>query len=41
MENATKIITLASFVVKDKVVSFKNYLNKRFRIPEDKIFRVY
>ena len=38
MENATKIITLASFVVKDKVVSFKNYLNKRFRIPEDKIF---
>ena len=38
MENATKIVTLASFVVKDKVVSFKNYLNKRFRIPEDKIF---
>jgi hypothetical protein len=38
MENATKIVTLASFVVKDKVESFKNYLNKRFRIPEDKIF---
>ena len=38
MENATKIVTLASFVLKDKVESFKNYLNKRFRIPEDKIF---
>tara|TARA_B100001559_G_C15962174_1_gene377144 strand:- start:2 stop:418 length:417 start_codon:yes stop_codon:yes gene_type:complete len=41
MENATKIVTLASFVVKDKVDSFKNYLNKRFRIPEDKIFSYF
>ena len=38
MENATKIVTLASFVLKDKVESFKNYLNKRFRLSEDKIF---
>ena len=38
MENATKIVTLASFVIKDKVESFKNYLNKRFGIPEERIF---
>jgi|TARA_Y100000401_G_C8325003_1_gene227664 hypothetical protein len=38
MENAVKIITLASFVLNDKVESFKKYLQKRFRTPEDKIF---
>jgi hypothetical protein len=34
-----KIITLASFVDNSKVVNFKNYLNKKFDIPEDKIFQ--
>jgi len=38
MENAVKIITLASFVLNDKVESIKKYLQKRFRTPEDKIF---
>lgn len=38
MENAMKIITLASFVLNDKVDSFKNYLYKRFKIPQDRIF---
>ena len=38
MESTLKIITLASFVLTDKVKSFKKYLNKRFNIPEDKIF---
>lgn len=38
MENAAKIITLASFVLNDKVESFKKYLQKRFRTPENKIF---
>ena len=38
MENTIKIMTLASFVLEDKVESFKKYLNKRFKIPEDKIF---
>jgi hypothetical protein len=38
MENTIKIITLASFVLNDKVESFKRYLNKRFKIPEDKLF---
>lgn len=38
MENAVKIITLASFVLNDKVESFKKYLHKRFRTPEDRIF---
>ena len=38
MESTLKIITLASFVLTDKVNSFKKYLNKRFNIPEDKIF---
>ena len=38
MENTLKIITLASFVLTDKVNSFKKYLNKRFNISEDKIF---
>ena len=38
MENTVKIITLASFVLNDKVESFKKYLNKRFRTPDDKIF---
>jgi len=38
MENAVKIITLSSFVLNDKVESFKKYLQKRFRTPEDKIF---
>jgi hypothetical protein len=38
MENTLKIITLASFVLTDKVESFKKYLNKRFNITEDKIF---
>jgi len=33
-----KIITLSSFVLNDKVESFKKYLQKRFRTPEDKIF---
>jgi len=38
MESTLKIITLASFVLTDKVKSFKKYLNKRFNISEDKIF---
>ena len=38
MEYTTKIITLASFVVIDKVESFKKYLTKRFNIPSEKIF---
>ena len=38
MESTLKIITLASFVLTDKVESFKKYLNKRFNITEDKIF---
>ena len=38
MENTLKIITLASFVLTDKVDSFIKYLNKRFNISEDKIF---
>lgn len=38
MENTTKIITLASFVLNDKIDSFKKYLYKRFKIPTDKIF---
>ena len=38
MENAVKIIPLASFVLNDKVESFKKYLQKRFRTPEDIIF---
>ena len=38
MESTLKIITLASFVVNDKIESFKKYLNKRFKTPEDKIF---
>jgi hypothetical protein len=38
MENTIKIITLASFVLNDKVESFKKYLNKRFKINEDKLF---
>ena len=33
-----RIMTLASFVLNDKVESFKKYLQKRFKIPEDKIF---
>jgi len=38
MENTIKIITLASFVLNDKVESFKKYLYKRFKTNEDKIF---
>ena len=38
MENTNKIITLASFVINDKIESFNSYLNKRFRIPPEKIF---
>jgi hypothetical protein len=38
MENTDKIITLASFVLNDKVESFKRYLKKRFNIPEERIF---
>ena len=38
MESTLKIITLASFVLTDKVKSFKKYLNKRFNISNDKIF---
>ena len=38
MEQSTKIITLASFVDKDKVEGFSNYINKRFKIPKDKLF---
>jgi len=38
MENTIKIITLASFVLNDKIESFKKYLNKRFGTSEDKIF---
>ena len=38
MENTIKIITLASFVLNDKVDSFKKYLYKRFKTNEDKIF---
>ncbi len=38
MEERTKIITLASFVDVDKVEGFSSYINKRFRIPQDKMF---
>ena len=38
MENTVRIVTLASFVSEEKIDSFKKYLNKRFRIPEEKIF---
>ena len=38
MENTVRIVTLASFVINDKIESFKRYLNKRFKTPEDKIF---
>ena len=33
-----KIVTLASFVLNDKIESFKNYLYKRFKVSHDKIF---
>ena len=33
-----KIITLASFVLNEKIISFKKYLNKRFKIQENNIF---
>jgi len=33
-----KIITLASFVVDEKITSFKSYLKKRFNIDEKNIF---
>lgn len=38
MEQTTKIVTLASFVIEDKVDSFKKYINKRFKIPIKNIF---
>lgn len=38
MENTTKIITLASFVLNDKIDSFKKYLYKRFKVPKERIF---
>jgi len=38
MENTVKIITLASFVINDKIESFKKYLYKRFNTPPEKIF---
>ena len=39
MEQRTKIITLASFVDEDKVEGFSDYINKRFKIPKDKLFK--
>ena len=38
MEDTFKIITLASFVVNDKIESFINYLYKRFKISSDRVF---
>ena len=38
MENTSRIITLASFVVEEKVKSFKKYLEKRFQLKEERIF---
>jgi len=38
MENSVKIMTLASFVIEDKVESFVKYLNKRFNLSPEKIF---
>jgi len=38
MEDTSKIVTLASFVLNDKIESFKNYLYKRFKVSHDKIF---
>ena len=38
MEQRTKIITLASFVVEDKVEGFSDYIKKRFKIPKEKLF---
>tara|TARA_Y100000310_G_scaffold332077_1_gene406949 strand:- start:2022 stop:2435 length:414 start_codon:yes stop_codon:yes gene_type:complete len=38
MEDTSKIVTLASFVLNEKIESFKNYLYKRFNISGDKIF---
>jgi len=38
MENSVKIMTLASFVIEDKVESFVKYLNKRFNLTPEKIF---
>jgi len=38
MENTIRIVTLASFVIEDKVESFKKYLNKRFQLKKEKIF---
>lgn len=39
MESESKIITLASFVYKDKIESFKKYLSKRFGIKDSNIFQ--
>jgi len=39
METQFKSITLASFVYLDKVQSFINYLEKRFKIKKDNIFQ--
>jgi len=38
MEDTLKIITLASFVLEDKIEGYKKYLYKRFKLPESKIF---
>ena len=37
-QTTTKIVTLASFVLEDKVDSFKKYVNKRFKIAEKNIY---
>ena len=39
MENNTKIITLASFVLNDKIDSFKKYLYKRLKVPNESILK--
>lgn len=39
METQFKSITLASFVYLDKIESFINYLEKRFKIKRDNIFQ--
>ena len=38
MEDTVKIITLASFVLNDKIESFKKYLYNRFKVLNENIF---
>jgi hypothetical protein len=38
MKNTTKIVTLASFVLNEKIEGFKKYLFKRFKISTTSIF---